>query len=290
MNEHDHDHNHDNTQDNNQDPSLDPDQDARIRALLADLGTAPGETSMPPEVAARLDETLAKLVAERDEADREETPEESYSNVVPIRRRWATRAAAAAAAVIVVGAGGVAVANLDVFGGSATSDSSAGGSTSKAESLQDSATPSAPSGDQSFVPDKGGVPALSAASFHADVTRLLRGRDARLAALADPADAGDKPSSTQEREAQQDAGVNALRKSGCTGPDVTDGALPTPVRYDDQLAVLLVHPASNGERLVDVWTCSGDRKLDSASIPVPAPDSSQSSPGNPGLGSPSSSP
>src|SRR3954468_22545064 len=95
---------------------LDPEQDARVRALLADLGTAPDAATMPTEVADRLEETLAGLAAER---------RESAAVVVPLRRRWAPRAAAVAAAVVVVGAGGVAAANLGVFGGS----TSQGGST-----------------------------------------------------------------------------------------------------------------------------------------------------------------
>ncbi len=53
------------TDDHEQDPALDPGEDERIRALLAGLGTAPDASTMPPEVAARLDETLAGLVAER---------------------------------------------------------------------------------------------------------------------------------------------------------------------------------------------------------------------------------
>src|SRR5690349_21400812 len=86
----------------------DPDQE-RIRALLADLGAPrdPDAAAMPPEVAARLDETLAGLVAERTS-----TEEPATTVVVPLRRRWAQRGAAVAAAVIVLGVGGVAVANL----------------------------------------------------------------------------------------------------------------------------------------------------------------------------------
>ena len=52
------------------DPQQDPEQEERVRALLADLGSAPDAASMPPEVAARLDETLAGLVAEREETAR----------------------------------------------------------------------------------------------------------------------------------------------------------------------------------------------------------------------------
>lgn len=40
-----------------------PEADAHIRALLAELGSGPDGETMPPEVAARLDDTLARLVA-----------------------------------------------------------------------------------------------------------------------------------------------------------------------------------------------------------------------------------
>ena len=46
-------------------PTPGPEQDAEIRALLAELGSGPDGEEMPPEVAARLEDTLALLVAER---------------------------------------------------------------------------------------------------------------------------------------------------------------------------------------------------------------------------------
>src|SRR6478672_12026110 len=97
------------------DEHLDPEQEELVRALLAELGSAPDAASMPPDVAARLDETLAGLVAEREEAP---------ADVVPLRRRWAPRVAVAAAAVIVIGAGGVAAANLGVFNGTSNDTAS----------------------------------------------------------------------------------------------------------------------------------------------------------------------
>src|SRR5215213_3032580 len=115
----------------NDERDLDPGQE-RIRALLADLGSpqAPDAASMPPEVAARLDETLAGLVAER-------STEAVPANVLPLRRRWVQRGAAAAAAVIVLGVGGVAVA--DLVGGSADdSRTSAGGVAESATAEEDS--------------------------------------------------------------------------------------------------------------------------------------------------------
>jgi hypothetical protein len=270
---------------------LTPGDEARIRALLADLGSAPDGTSMPPEVAARLDETVARLVTERADAA-EESPEastgESRANVVPLRRRWTTRAAAAAAAVIVVGAGGVAVANLGGFGGSAANDSSAGGSTSQAESLQDTA--SAPPSTSPLPQDalSGRVPSVSAASFDRDVARLLSDSPAYTANRS-PAEESSTDTRAQQK-AQDKSGDTALRATSCTGPRVTGGAVPVPVRYDGKLAVLVIHPQRGGDRLVEAWTCSGGRRLDSARVPMADPASGQSSPGNPGLGTPSPSP
>ena len=138
-----------------------------------------------------------------------------------------------------------------------------------------------------MVPGTRSLPSLSAASFDADVALLLRGREANLAALADTADSLGR---TETGKAQQDTLANRRQLSQCSGPEVTDGALPAPVRYDDKVAVLLVHPARQGDRLVEVWTCSGDRKLNSVSVPVTHETSGQSSPANPGLGSPSPTP
>ena len=119
--------------------------------------TSAASPPIPPEVAARLDETLAGLVAER--AAESDQPEPDRT-VVPLRRRWAPRAAAAAAAVIVVGAGGVAAANLGVFGGHNDSMTSAdGAASSKAESGGDSAWK--PSGIESNVLKTSGLSARS---------------------------------------------------------------------------------------------------------------------------------
>src|SRR4051812_36591398 len=92
---------------------LSPEEDARVRALLADAGSST-EEQVPADVAARLDATLADLVAEREQ-------EGSAATVVPLRRRWTRDLTAAAAAVIVLGVGGVAVGNL----GSSSSDDAA---------------------------------------------------------------------------------------------------------------------------------------------------------------------
>jgi hypothetical protein len=248
----------------NDDPELDPAQEEQIRALLADLGASSEASTMPPEVAARLEETLAELVAERPETG---------SNVVPLRRRWLPRATAAAAAVIVIGAGGVAAANLlggnDASSDSATAGSSssdAGGATSQ-ESLGDTATDAPktpPAARPSGLPLR--LPRVTAASFDTDVERLLRRRDAA---------SGDTSARQKDRTSlQQYAG-------SCPGPAERGRSSTTPVLYDDTRAALLIHPAQGGDQLVEAWTCGGDRLLDSAVVPAAAA---------PGLASPSPSP
>ena len=250
----------------NDENELDPEQDARVRALLADLGSAPEAATMPPEVAARLDETLAGLVAERADTGDEELP----ANVVPLRRRWTTRAAAAAAAVIVVGAGGVAAANLGVFGGAGNQsmEKSAG---ARAESQDDSTTGS-PSAQAPLAPTDRSLPRVSAASYDADVARVLAAGSSYL----------HQSHSANERKSQQDSALADAR--GCAGPD-RNGVLRRPVLYDGTPAVLLVHPQRRGTRLVEAWTCAGDSRLDSARVPVRQPAAGTSSPGPSGSGS-----
>jgi len=243
-----------------------PGQDAQIRALLAELGSGPDGEEMPPEVAARLEDTLALLVAERGREDMaaESTgvPAGSTDNVIPMRRRWVPRLAGAAAAVIVLGAGGVAVAHLDLLGGSGSSMShntaADGAGDSKAETAPESSAPSA--GDDAREGLAGGAPAslprLSAATFAADVEQLLE----RRGSLGAPQDASSSGTVTEQRKT--DAGVH----DSCPGPRTTDGAVPSPVRYGGDLAVLVVHPERDGHRLVEAWDCAGNRRLDQARL------------------------
>jgi hypothetical protein len=238
------------------DPDLDPQPEQRIRALLADLDTSPGATTMPPEVAARLEETLAELVAERPEVAR------SRPDVVPLRRRWVPRAGGAAAAVIVLGVGGVAAANL--LGGSndsmdsGSADSSAGGGSTSRESLSGSAT-ATPKIPPASIPNAVQVrlPRVSAASFDTDVARLLQRRDTSAG--------GDSAHRTPEKDQRR----AQLYAAACPGPRTSNGTTTTPVLYDGTRAALVIHPAQGGERLVEAWTCGGDRELDRATVPAP---------------------
>ncbi len=252
------------------DADADPEQDARIRALLAELGSGPDGEPIPPEVEARLDETLALLVTERDRAaggpGQIEEEEATTGNVVPLRRRWLPRAGAAAAAVIVLGVGGLAVANLSNQSEQQSSSDSAGASAPEAESKTDSGAESKAGSDSSTGATQ--LPDLSAGSFESDVSILLQGRASMLASEGEAAgegDAADQPS-PNGRETALPGAPGLLPSRDCQGPEVTDGAAARQVLYDGRRAVLLVHPERGGRLLVEAWNCDGDRRLASAKI------------------------
>jgi len=261
--------------------SDEPETDAHIRALLAELGSGPDGESMPPEVAARLDDTLARLQAERGTAGdpaRDETARSKAGSrtVIPLRRRWATRATTAAAAVIVIGAGGVAAANLGVFGGSSSNSkvaSDAGGSTA-ADSAPEAVAPTpSPQPASGRIPRQArSLPRVRSTAFAADVTGLVKRRTGVVApypgaeSQSDQGKSGESQDTAAERAAEQRSPAAALTSLSCPGPHITDGAVPNPIVYDGRVAVLVVHRVSDGKQLVEAWTCKGNRKLDSATI------------------------
>jgi hypothetical protein len=170
---------------------------------------------------------------------------------------------------VVIGAGGVAAANLGVFGGSSHNAGSTAGGASDSQaksSTGDTAPSTAPSGSQSREAlGAAALPELRAGSFASDVSSLLH----RRTALSAPGQAPDASSGTTQKspgsQARQRA-ADSLKNLACPGPRITDGALPTPVRYDGRLAVLVVHPERGGHQLVEAWDCRGDRRLTDATI------------------------
>lgn len=236
--------------------SEEPEQE-RIRALLAELGTGGRGEPVPPDVAARLDDTLAGLVAERraGEATGGATTEAtggasdgasdgatSGASVVPLRRRLLPRLAVAAAVLAVLGAGAVTALDHGLGGGgagSSTSADSAGSGTGKSAAVPQEAT---------------AVPALHSASFARDVTLLLRGRPD----LRGPASRIQAPSDS----------AGAAGAAGCPIPVVASGSTALPVLYDGRPAILVVGPARTGQRLVEVRACDGHR-LDRAQVRQP---------------------
>lgn len=253
------------------------DDDARIRALLAGLGSGASDERMPPEVAARLEATLADLVAEREQGA-------DVTTVVPLRRRWVSRATAAAAAVIVLGVGGAALTQSGLLDGrdAPSESSSAGGSTAdRSESApQAQSEAPTPTDDQTKAGDLAAVaalPVVSSASFDSDAARAL----AATGVPRSEASSDSTKNFESARKARERSSL-ALSTTGCSGPPLPSGATRLGVRYAGTLAVLVVHPPADGGRLVEAWSCAGDQVLDSVTVPTSGAD--------PGLASPSPSP
>ena len=158
-------------------------EEDRVRALLAEQGSAATEAQIPDEVAARLEDTLALLGAER--ASEHEI---EGGQVVPMRRRWLPRSLVAAAAVVILGVGGASIAGLGGLGGlagemSTSADSAAGGeagsgsgSDTGGATSDEGLVESAPGGDAPQLQRDlvtGQVASLSSATFARDVRRLL---------------------------------------------------------------------------------------------------------------------
>jgi hypothetical protein len=229
-----------------QDPSLEPGQEQRLRALLAELSSGIDHEAdlLPPEVANRLDDTLAGLVAEREAAKISEE-HTATGRVVPLRPRWMPRVAAAAAAVIVLGLGALTWANLGHLGDGVHATSTDAG----AGSAQSEQAPKAEA-----VPEP--TPVLHAATFARDVRAL----PVLTFGTRGPARVHGELSGTSSGRAPASPSV------ACSGPPVTDGSTVTLVKLDAAPAALVVHPARKGRSLVEAWSCDGTRRLASTTV------------------------
>jgi hypothetical protein len=234
-----------------QDPPLEPGQEQRLRALLAELGSGAHEEAdqLPAEVADRLGDTLAGLVAEREAAKiSEEHP--ATGEVVPLRPRWMPRVAAAAAAVIVLGLGALTWANLGHLGdGVHATPTDAGAGSARSEQ--------SPKAESVPEPVPESAPVLHAATFPRDVRALL----VDTPSLRSPARVHGELSSSSSA-----SGSVPTSRSACPGPPVTDGSTVTLVKLDAAPAALVVHPARKGRGLVEAWSCDGTHRLASTTV------------------------
>jgi hypothetical protein len=227
---------------------LSPADDERIRRLLAE---ARHTEPMPEAVAARLDEVLSDLGADR--ASRE-AHEDSRAPVVELaarRRRTAANLLVAAAAVLAVGFG-VSQVLPDGVGGSdgepaATSqeDAAAGGSADSGDvdsrNGEPEAGPVAPSADGGAA---GPAFRVHSESFGSDVRRL------RTRLLED------RPSSLLESEPD------------CLSADVGDGAVVA-VTYDGAPAALVLRTPSGAVQVVDLYLCGDAAPRRSITLTAP---------------------
>jgi len=233
-------------------------QEEAVRRLLAESG---GAEPLPPEVAARLDATLARLVEQRDEIGPDADLE--TETLMPLRRQRWPKLLLAAAAVMVAGYGVATV----VQNGSLTGDSDSGASGSATSGLAASATPQqeSNSGGQGSASDsapaptplRAGVVPLHSGHLTADVRRLLgRSGTVRLP--------------KEDTRAQGLGGFRAADR--CAPRSLPAHSTWTTATYDDRPAVLVLRPirrAAEGHSVVaaEVRSCSGTL-LDSVTVRV----------------------
>lgn len=252
-----------NEPDANRDPDLDPGTEEQVRALLAEESAGP----MPADVAARLDETLAGLVAER-EAEQLSQERTATGAVVPLRPRWMPRIAAGAAAVIVLGLGGITLAsNWGGASGSGSDSTASDAGAGKSLQGETASEPPAQSGagqDNSLTERQAArddLPRLQAASFPRDVQVLLSQRPA-LRGPAAAQERGDLAESPTPASPEQAPSADAA----CPGPTVANGATVTLALLDSTPVALVVRPPEGGKRLVEAWSCDGSRRLASTTV------------------------
>ncbi len=235
-----------------------PEQEEAVRRALA---AEPPAEPMPPEVSARLDATLADLVARRSSEPSGE-PDETVADLTAARsRRWPNLlVAAAGVAVLGIGVGAV----LQNSGGS---DSSTAGVAvdSAAEDGGESATEADPRSetlDEGPLAGSEGPPAeagpllalrlspatLRSDSLDADVARVVSQRQARGAEVQ-----GELVPDEKVRAPEADDAARLL--SDCELPATSPGDLLVAARFDGDRSTLVVRGAEGGTRVAQVYAC-----------------------------------
>lgn len=251
-------------------PSFEDPAHDEIRELLRQ---ARADEPVPDDVVARLDATLAGL--------RRETA--APATVVPLgkRRSRSQRWVAAAVVLAAVGIGGVAVRSAGVSGGG-SDDKAAAATRAQDAPAEDAPSVNAPSasGDLDtrakrqlsthpvgrFTRD--GF-AAQAAGFEARdllLDRLL----GRYAAGSESLDGvasstTDGPLRDYHSDMLDEQSAARAAKAACTRPAVPH-TFAYPVDLDGAPAVLVVHKVREGRRLIEAWSCAGDRVLAHAEV------------------------
>ena len=219
---------------------------------------------MPRDVADRLDETLAALVAEREEALLT-TEHTATGRVVPVRPSWMPRLAAAAAVLVVLGFGGVIAASVGHRTGhpASTTGSAAEGSASASTPSSPTSSPTSSASSSAGSSTRSSAGSLKGAAS-AGLLRLTSAGFAReLGTLGVPT--ARAPARLKADTSPPSGSPQALR-AGCPGPHVRDGSQVSAVLVDGAPAVLVVHPPKAGGRLVEAWSCDGAHRLASATL------------------------
>ncbi|MET3961949.1 hypothetical protein ABIE44_001883 [Marmoricola sp. OAE513] len=265
-----------------QEPDFDDAAHDALRGLLAD---ARADEPLPPDVAARLDATLAGLVAAR---VAEEV--EAVNTVVPLRRKpLAPRLLGAAAAIVLVGGIGVGLSQISTNGGDADSKSA---TASDAGASREEAPGAASDGVPETAAGSGGNPAapqelnqftstparFTAAGFDEQAAAYAR-TTTRLYDLSHgyadppPTSAGKDGAKNDARatQKQRQDGITSLladvaANASCAGPEVDDESVVVRILFDKSPATLVLRPQTKGGQVVEAWSCDGATRLASTTV------------------------
>jgi hypothetical protein len=230
----------------------------QVRRVLAEAASA-DPARLPDDIAARLDRTLAELVAQRGPS--------AQPGPQPARRSWAGRRlllAAAAVSVLGLGSAGVVTALQGQHGPTVTAGGEAGQASAPPNS--GSAHAAGPKAAPSVAPPglrptgkqfgkagqvRGAIPELRHGSLVRDVRRLLTHALRNGAAT---------PNATQRE-------LRSYRRS-CAIPAHAGATQLFRVRYDGHPATLLVRPTRHGEHTAQVYSCH-EAATPEAAVTVP---------------------
>jgi hypothetical protein len=238
-------------------------EQGQVSRLLAAAGGPPPE--LPHDVAARLDDVLAGLVADRDAGP---VPADEVTGVTQIaprrRRRWPQLlVAAAAVSVLGIGLGNVVQPGQE----DATTADSAGSAADKPRVAQrenavegsaplDSA-PQKSESERSAAKDQDG-PVLTGSLSELDRQRLRLQRESLTVDVQRIEDFGLAVPVADTQRQWADA---------CVRPETGAGAEWLPVRLDGDAAVLVLGAPAAGRRTAEVFTCDeGNRPAVSTTI------------------------
>ena len=247
-----------------------PEQEEQVRRALA---AAPPVEQLPTEVAARLDATLADLVAERAAGESGPEPGVVTSLEERRRRRWPGVLVAAAAVSVLAYGVGTTLGGVGLAGGSAEStaardqtfsgagaDSADGGDTGGDTSGGTEAAPEEPGAVVTERGDSvaGDRPADGRALLVAGTVRLHRGSlREEVGRLVRDANLGRAPASDADTT-RDSAGFLDDR---CEQPDLARGDRLAAVRLDGRRATLVVRKAVDGTRVAEIYSCGDGSDL-----------------------------
>lgn len=213
------------------DSKLPPDQDDAVRALLAD---ARHTDPTPPEVVARLEDTLASLVAERDEV---RAPVVSLAS--RRRRRGATALLAAAAVVV----GGFGISSILQSPGSG--DDSSAGSAAESSALDEGSM----SAESESIQPK--ISPESGADIEKDDSSL---RSEAAAPLAVGGLSGNSDLRPQVRRLRPQPFTSPYSGSPCLVDSAGRGDVVA-ITYDGEPGALVYREPVGDSQRVDVFLC-----------------------------------